>query len=84
MAETLTKKIFKSFKGKCRGTDVKGNPVLKKEDAELIFINIYSDGTPEVFCRYRENKFGCNALSKEQDLRYNGLCPYMRGNIKFS
>lgn len=76
MAKTLTKKIFKSFKGKCRGADIDGNPVLKKEDAEFIFINIYSDGTPEVFCRYREDRFSCNA-SKKQDLRDNGFCPYM-------
>ena len=76
MAKTLTKKIFKSFKGKCRGTDMNRNPVLKKEDAELIFINIYSDGTPEVFCRYREGGIRCN-VSKKSDPRDNGLCPYM-------
>ncbi len=79
MVETLTKKLFRSYKDKCRGVDIKGNPVLSKKDAETYFLNIFNDGTREVFCRYREANTHCN-ISKEEDSRDNGYCHYMIKN----
>ncbi len=76
MEKTLTKKLFRSYKDKCRGADIEGNPVLPKKDAETYFLNIFNDGTREVFCRYREERVRCN-VSKKSDPRNNGLCHYM-------
>ena len=79
MAETLTKKLFSSYKDKCRGADIRGNPVLFKKDAEIYFLNIFNDGTREVFCRYRGENAHCN-VSKKEDPRDNGFCHYMIKN----
>ena len=65
MTKTLTKKLFSSYKDKCRGADSNGNPVLSKKDAETYFLNIFNNGIAEVSCRYIINDGDCK-LSKEE------------------
>jgi len=58
----------------CRGINCNNNPLLPKENAEPVIVNIYKNGTSSPLCRYysgRDKKCSVHHNDESQ-----GRCPY--------